>query len=360
MNLRDIERSEMTEDAKTIIQKSNQSSTEQMMLSKVKELTEVLENSRSQLRDEKEEKEECLQELETEKKRNSILSSQNTELKKMLEEGQSKHQYETLKLQKELQRVLQQNDDLRNENGLKTREEIESILKKDRELEGTIARKDKLIDTSVVEAVERAESAEKFAKVACDFFREGARERVREIEKEFEKKFVKATRGKEDAINFAKKWMDIAENSERFFKKVELILFGILGLFIILESLFHRGFWKDLFDFFYVPGRWAVNQWISIASDGRNAISFLPVFGRIGITLTFLGALAFFVWMIILTVKRACTYTLTMTTVDLGIAVILGDFFPFNRIIPVFAVMAIYHLVFWIIGRREQRSVSKK
>ena len=76
----------MTENSRNTTQKFDQPSAEQMMLSKMKELTLALESNRSLLKNERSEKEQYLKMLETEKKRNQALSSQNEELKKTEEE----------------------------------------------------------------------------------------------------------------------------------------------------------------------------------------------------------------------------------------------------------------------------------
>lgn len=174
-------------------------------------------------------------------------------------------------------------------------------------------------------------------------------DRLREAEKK--------TREAENRAERAEEYADFEENVSTLVMRISC---GVLTLFLLLESVFHRGFWKDLFSFFYIPGRWLFNQWIPIIFRKSEVIVSLQFFGKIGITIAILGALAFIVWMIILTVKRESWLTIVVFIVSLGIVVILGDLFPFNRIIPVFVLMTIYHLVFWIIERKEQRSVSKK
>ena len=173
--------------------------------------------------------------------------------------------------------------------------------------------------------------------------------RLREAEEKTREAEKRAERAEENA--------DFEESVSTFVMRVSC---GVLTLFILLESVFHRGFWKDLLNFFYIPGRWLFNQWIPIIFKKSEVTVSPQLFGRIGITIAILGALASLLWMIILTVKRESWLTAVVFIVSLGIVVILGDFFPFNRIIPVFAVMAIYHLVSWIIWRKEKRPVSKK
>ena len=346
MNLREMQTQEETMDAKNTTQKLNQSSQEQMLLSKVKELTEALENSKQLLQDEREEKEEYLQELETEKNRNSTLSFQNTELMKVLEESQSKHRSETQKLQEVLQRVLQQNDDLRNKEGLKTRGEIEKILKKNRELEESIAEKNKFIDMSSVNAVMEAESDARNAWCMAGL-------RIRESSEEYFKKTKEAERKVEEAIKRLKQAEETADFYEDISNYSLIICCGILSLFVLIESVIHRGFWKDLIHFFYDPARWAFSNWLALLSNETKELGFLLWIGRIGIPIAMIGGIVSLIWVVLLTIKRRCLITFVFIIVSTGIVVILGDFLPFNRIIILFVLTVIYHIVYTCIEHKE-------
>lgn len=349
MNLREMQTQEETMDAKNTTQKLNQSSQEQMLLSKVKELTEALENNKQHLQDEKEEKEEFRQELETEKNRNSTLSSQNSELMKVLEESQSKHRSEVQNLQKELQTALKQNDDLRNKEGLKTKREIESILKKDRELEDIIAEKDKFIKMSNVEAVRKAESDAMEAWSMAGI-------QIRQNNEEHAKRIREAERKTGDAINRAKLLEEKADFCEDVSACTMFISCGVLLLFLIFESLIHRGFWNDLFHFFYIPLRWLFSQWLPLLSKDTEIHRFLLWSGRIGIPLAVMSGSALIIGLIILTVKRRCMLTYIYLIISTGAMVILGDLFPFNRIIPLFGLVVIYHVVYEFVDRKRKGS----
>ena len=353
MNLREMqqkkqkekEQEQITEISKNTTQKLETPSAEQMMLSKMKELTEALETSKQLLQDEKQEKEGYLQELETEKNRNSTLSFQNTELKKVLEESQSKHRSEVQKLQIELRTVLRQNDDLRNKEGLKTRSEIEKILKKNQELEKSIAEKNRFIDMSNVNAVMEAESDARNA-----WYMAGLR--IRENNEEYIKRTKEAERKAEEAIKRSKQ----AEETADFYEDVSnyslIISCGILSLFVLIESVIHRGFWKDLIHFFYVPARWVFSNWLALFSNETKELGFLLWIGRIGIPIAVIGGIVSLIGVVLLTIKRRCLITFVFIIVCTGAAVILGDFLPFNRFIVLSVLTVIYHVVYTCIEHK--------
>lgn len=258
----------MTEISKNTTQKFDQPSAEQMMLSKMKELTLALESNRSLLKNERSEKEQYLKMLETEKKRNQALSSQNAELKK-------------------------------------TEEEKERLEKRCRDLDTDIGYKKWCI--------------------------EDKEKQIRSTEYKLQEALTKAEQS-EDRVNHS--------------KRMQTFSYVLIWITLLFESILHRGFWKELLDFFWVPLKLAYNQWLPFLSEKPDTQGFLLWLGRIGIPLAAIGVLGFVGFIVILTIKRRCLLTLVITVLSTGIIVTFGDKFSFNRFIPLMIVIMIYHIVY--------------
>ena len=272
MNLREMQQKkqqeQMTEISKNTTQKLETPSAEQMMLSKMKELTNALESNKSLLKNERCEKEQYLKMLEMEKKRNQALSSQNAELKKI-------------------------------------EEEKEHLERRCRDLDTDIGYKKWCI--------------------------EDKEKQIRSTEYKLQEALAKVEQSE-----------DKVKNS----KRMQTVSYILIWIVLLLESILHRDFWKELLDFFWVPLKSVYNQWLPFLSDTTETQGFLLWLARIGIPLATVSALGFVGFMVILTIKRRCLLTLVITVLSTGIIVIFGDKFTFNRFIPMLVVFVIYHIVY--------------
>ncbi len=143
--------------------------------------------------------------------------------------------------------------------------------------------------------------------------------------------------------------MTKAEQSEdkvKNSKRMQIFSYVLIWITLLFESILHRGFWKELLDFFWVPLKLAYNQWLPFLSEKPDTQGFILWLGRIGIPLAAIGVLGFVGFIVILTIKRRCLLTLVITVLCTGTVVIFGDKFKFNRFIPMLVVFVIYHIVY--------------
>jgi hypothetical protein len=160
---------------------------------------------------------------------------------------------------------------------------------------------------------------------------------------EDKEKQIRSTEYKlQEALTKAEQSDDKVKNS----KRMQTVLYILIWIVLLLESILHRDFWKELLDFLWIPLKSAYNQWIPFLADTTEASGLFLWLGRIGIPLATFSALGFVGFIVVLTIKRRCLLTLVITVLSTGIIVVFGDKFTFNRFIPMLVVFVIYHIVY--------------
>ena len=329
------------------MQKSNQPSQEQTLLSKVQELTEALKTEKQKNSDLQEEitsdkkqmreQTALIHRLSSEKSdlqstsqtllsKNQEMQSQIADLKAEL----SSVQKINLSLTTNNQSLVKQNDDLRNNAGLLSRKEQEQLEEKYRNLTTGADKLKKQVNMSNVEAVESAQAAQKAAE-------RKAEKDIADYKESADKKVSEAVSAKNTAIRQTKEKVKAA-------KKNQQIAWGSLLVTLLCCLIAYPTFSWDIWYFISVPAGWAWDRlnnyagWVEKPYYTRSVMGveqqvafstgwawFLRILTFI-LIIACIGAVIYGTYRIALYYKkRWCNLSLKVLLISIAVIIVFGE-----------------------------------
>ena len=294
-----------------------------MLLSQISELKQVLDEQK-------------LNEL-SEKQ---MLQSKIVELtEELAREKQQKHRIET-----QNQKLVVENDDLRNYHGLRTREQEESLLNENNrmyleneDLKVDIHRLQEKVDMSSVEAVEDAEKQRRKAL--------------------WEAK--QAQTDKEKAIDEIAEERKNMETYKGELQRKQYLTYGLLAAFLLASSYYHPQIWIDLRSLLEPVADWVAKTWIgSLLHPGAMSglirwISLLGLPILICIPGIGIGMLLICLWR-----KRSIRSVIAVVTV-FGLIVFFGEFYPGNTLLLLMELFLVIRLIQYLKKRIPKKAVDQ-
>ena len=291
-----------------------------------------------------------------------ILSSEKSKLTSTV----AKTSEELSFTQKQNLEIVKENDDLRNSAGLMSRKEQQKLAADLADTQNLLADTKRLVNMSNVDAVEKAQAAQKAAELK-------AKKDIADYKNLADEKIGEAVEGKIEAKKNAKLMVDIAKKKER-------IAWGSLATTLFCCIIAYPAFLNDLWNALTLPFVWAWNginnyaYWLKIpyyamyieGVEKRCAYSsgmaWLLRVTSVFFTVALIVGICYGIWITIQYYrKRWCSLSLKVLLVSIGAVIVLGEgihsIMNINLVVLLLFIQAAYlGILIYFDGYFESRS----